>query len=91
MGNESTTYEERARHAKASAIAGVFIAKGVEAKTLKVLADEGWITAAGLAGVRVPSEQTRNEIIERVESFAATKSKYADDPFAGFPKAGEFE
>lgn len=56
-------YEQAARHDKAERIVAVFREHGGTAQDALELDEEAWGNAAKLAGVRLPSVATREEVV----------------------------
>lgn len=81
-------YEAAARTRKASRIATVLTALGVDADTVEAMDDEGRANAAAVAKVRKPSPEAWDEVVDLVRRHDDAKAYVPADPFACFASAG---
>lgn len=68
-----SNYEYAARQKKAALLVGALSAVGIPAHKARLMTSEEWASVAKCAGVRVPSDTTKQEVYQQLEDMAAPK------------------
>ena len=66
-------HEYAARQKKAALLVGALASVGIPAHKAKLMTAEEWASVAKCAGVRVPSDTTKDAVYQALEDMAAPK------------------
>lgn len=68
-----SSFEYAARQKKAALLVGALSAVGIPAHKAKLMTDDEWLAVCKCAGVRMPSESTKQAVYQELEDMAAPK------------------
>lgn len=68
-----TNYEHAARQAKVAKLVGALASVGIPAHNARLMSAEEWLAVSRCAGVRVPSDTTKQAVYQALEDMSAPK------------------